>query len=242
MVGGCIGRPDTDRKCAAGTLGGFVQDENNPGIRGFLTCCHVLFKDAIVIFHETGGARTSNDEDPGGENVELLAPTDSNIPSRYLVPNIGDAVIQPSHKHIKSCERRFKDKDFHKNDMVCGMVVRRRFQNVEINRQNHFIDAVFVAVTGRDVDNGELVELDDETVDKVRRLTRRTDLNLNFNSAEAVTLNLEHNSVDFDKRKSSVFKCGCRTGITHWEFIFNGLAMRKVVHDFIIRNSVIRYI
>ena len=115
--------------------------------------------------------------------------------------------------------------------MVCGMVLRRRFQNVEINRQNHFIDAAFVAVTGREVNNGELVELDDETVDKVRRLIRRTELNLNFNSAEAVTLNLEHNSVDFDKRKSSVFKCGCRTGITHGELIFNGLAMRKVAHD-----------
>ena len=133
MVGGSIGRADTDRKYAAGTLGGFVQDRNDPGIRGFLTFCHVLFKDGKPSSrlqscfskhlsnngHEAGGDRADYDEDPSWEKVELLAPPNSNVPSRYLVPNIGDAVIKPSHKHIKSYERRFKDKSFHKNEMVC---------------------------------------------------------------------------------------------------------------------------
>ena len=73
VIGTSEGRQDDDpNDCSYGTLGGFVQDRNDPDIKGFLTCCHVLFKP----LQSTGvdGAEADADNEEECSNAGLLSP------------------------------------------------------------------------------------------------------------------------------------------------------------------------
>ena len=225
MIGSSVGRMDDDPDfCQYGTLGGFVQDRDDPDIKGFLTCCHVLFKYLpktqmdVEESNLADEAIANIDNNEEFSEVQLLSPSNS-APCRSVIPEVGDEVAQPSVGDAR-------DHGLGHEEVNCGIVLRRKFQNENINNQEQFIDAAFVRVTNRDISSAHLASMDHVARRNVRGLLRKgTELTFNSATAEGI------DAVSLNRKHSTVYKCGCKSGLTSAEYRFDAANIRIKIND-----------
>ena len=219
VIGTSVGRQDDDpNDCSYGTLGGFVQDRNDPDTKGFLTCCHVLFKP----LQNTGvdGAEADADNKEEFSNAELLSHAKPSSLFTDVMPEIGDEVAQPSMGDAA-------DNGLSMEEVTCGKVLRRLFKNETIKDKNIFIDAAFVQVNSRRITHAPLARMNHVARKKVKGLIRRTETELTFNSATWQDVAAEA----VNKKQRTVYKCGCTTGLRSADFKFEGATFRFIKND-----------
>ena len=207
-----------------GTLGGFVQDRDDPDIQGFLTCCHVLFKYLPETQMDHAEANIADeiianmDIDEEFSEVQLLSPSNRS-PCRSVIPKVGDQVAQPSVGDAR-------DHGLDNEEVNCGIVLRRKFQNENINNQEQFIDAAFVAVTNRDISSAHLASMNHVARGIVRGLLR-SGTELTFNSATSEGIH----AMSLNRKHSTVYKCGYNSGLTSAEYRFDAANVRIIEND-----------
>ena len=225
-----------------GTLGCFVEDIDNQEVKGFLTCCHVLFKQTPQPLPENripptikreidttnkeralGGAYGGAPENRPILGVHSTAPSFVQRPGEqsHILPDRGDRVVQPSDRHFRDNRQMGQDTGNSQNNRICGEVERRLFEKRYMNNEEYFVDAAFVKVTNRDIQDGEFVLLKDEVFDMIK-LNDQLPITL-----DKFNLNVTDPSEVSELGKNLVmYKCGCSTGITKGELHFFGAAVR----------------
>ena len=148
------------------------------------------------------------------------------------MPEIGDEVAQPSMGDAA-------DNGLNKEEVTCGKVLRRRFNNETINGKNVFVDAAFVQVNSRDITHALLASMNHVARKMVKGLIRRTETELTFNSATWQDVAAEA----VDKKQRTVYKCGYKTGLTSADFKFEGATFRFIKNDIQVEaNNVIEIV
>ena len=148
--------------------------------------------------------------------ADLSTPSSSDVEHTDRVE-----IMQPSDFHYKLNSRKGQDTANQDNNRNCGYVDKHIFQSKSANGYRYFLDAAFVRVDKRDIENGEFVELDDDVLCNLELSDQFpiTEDEFNFNVTDL-------GEVSPDNKNLAVYKCGCSTGITRGDLLFNGAAVR----------------